>query len=235
MENEREPEVIRERMNQTRNNLTHKVEAVETMVANTVKSTTDAVTETVEAVKDTVETSVSNVKEAVSDTIEGVKHVFDFNAHFRNHPWLMLAGSVGAGFLVGKLVGRAERSASVAGTVAGTVAGAVSGYTNGHADRADSGDWRNVSAPSAPRTEKPQRSSGGLIQSLLEKIGPAADRIKEMGIGYSMGLLEELVKKAVPDQLKDGVHDVVASLNSSLGGRPLSEFHSGNAVSSAAG
>jgi ElaB/YqjD/DUF883 family membrane-anchored ribosome-binding protein len=225
MENERDPEVIRRQMQQTRDHLTEKVEGVEALVTSTVKQTTDAVTETVTEVKEAVSDTVAGVKDVVEGTVEGVKSAFDFRSHIRNHPWLMLGASLGAGFLVGRLFGRAERAAAWTGAAAGTVGGAVSGYTHAVPER-----------PEPVRTPEPHREteSGGLLSAVVGNLGPALNKIKEMGLGYTMGVVDKLVTEHLPEQWQGQVHETIDSLTTSLGGKPMKEWESSGDDRSAA-
>src|SRR5713226_6434711 len=98
MDNEPE-EVIKQQMLETRASLAEKLETLEQQVVGTVHSATSAVTDTVESVKD-----------AVQHTVEAVKDTFDLSHHVREHPWLMVGGSVTVGFAAGCLTGRAAAS-----------------------------------------------------------------------------------------------------------------------------
>lgn len=86
MENE---ELIRRKMERTREALTEKLETLEQKVASSVS----AVTET-----------VSDVKEKVYEGVESVKDAVDVKAHVDRHPWLMLGGSILCGYVIGDLL-----------------------------------------------------------------------------------------------------------------------------------
>jgi ElaB/YqjD/DUF883 family membrane-anchored ribosome-binding protein len=222
MENERDdPEVIRHRMQETRTHLTNKVEAVEEMVTNTVKSTAEAVTETVDEVKEAVAGAVEGAKEVVHDTVAGVRSFFDINEHFRKHPWLMLAGVAGLSFLATKFVAhRGRRREDDAGAV----------------DRVSPTSYAEMERGSGPGHTPAAATVNGArehakprwLASLAEKLGPAATKLEEMGIGYTLGLIDHMVGEAVPEQLRGGVHDVIQTLTTSLGGKPLNQWPSGN-------
>ena len=92
MENE---DVIRRKMENTRESLTDKLELLEDKLLNSVHQATSAVNETVASVKETMSESVETVKEAV-----------DIPAHVDRHPWLALGGSVLCGYLLGTMFGR---------------------------------------------------------------------------------------------------------------------------------
>src|SRR5262245_17226493 len=220
MENERDPEVIRKQMQQTRDHLTEKVEAVENIVTNTVKGTADAVSETVSEVKEVVSDTVEGVKEVVSDTVEGVKNFFDIRAHVESHPWLMFFGAAGLGFLTTKLtMGAGSRSESDeewdrsrrSYTSVGT-------YCEAQA---------HIAAAAPP--ERREEESHGLMSGLLAKLGPSADKLKEMGLGYTMAVIDKLLTGSLPQEWRGGVHDMIDTLTTSLGGKPMKEWKSSDA------
>jgi ElaB/YqjD/DUF883 family membrane-anchored ribosome-binding protein len=86
MENE---EVIRHKMEQTRESLNEKLETLEEKVTSSVATVTD---------------TVASVKEKVHEGVESVKDAVDVQAHVERHPWLMLGGSVLCGFVLGELL-----------------------------------------------------------------------------------------------------------------------------------
>lgn len=90
MENE---ELIRQRMEQTRESLTEKLETLEDKLLGSVRQATTAVNET-----------VANVKETVSEGVESVKDAVDIPAHVDRHPWLAVGGSVLCGFMLGNML-----------------------------------------------------------------------------------------------------------------------------------
>jgi ElaB/YqjD/DUF883 family membrane-anchored ribosome-binding protein len=93
MENE---EVIRLRMEETREALTDKLECLEQHVSDSVTAVTD---------------KVVDIKEKVQEGVESVKDAVDVPAHVENHPWLMLGGSVACGFLLGNLLMGTKKTA----------------------------------------------------------------------------------------------------------------------------
>jgi ElaB/YqjD/DUF883 family membrane-anchored ribosome-binding protein len=107
---ENETEVIKHQMEETRTALTEKLEAVEELVASTVKETTQAVSDTVSTVTNTVENTVSTVAESVENVTESVKSAFDFQGYVDQHPWLVLGGGVAVGYLLGRLLPSAAPS-----------------------------------------------------------------------------------------------------------------------------
>lgn len=98
------PDLIQERMQETRNSLTDKVAMLEDHVMGTVQTATDAVQSTVEAVKDTMQGVKSSVEETVSTVASTVRDTFDISAHVRENPWLALGIAVASGFAAGRVI-----------------------------------------------------------------------------------------------------------------------------------
>src|SRR5262249_33716854 len=87
--------------------LAEKLETLEQQVVGTVQNATSAVSDSVECVKDAVQETVDRAKTSVYDTVEAVKDTFDVTRQVREHPWLMMGGSVALGFASGYLLNRA--------------------------------------------------------------------------------------------------------------------------------
>lgn len=90
-------EVIRRKMEQTRESLTEKIDTLENKVLGSVEEATSAVKET-----------VLGVKESVQEGMETVKDAVDIKGHVDRHPWYMLGGAVLCGYVLSSLV-RSEK------------------------------------------------------------------------------------------------------------------------------
>jgi ElaB/YqjD/DUF883 family membrane-anchored ribosome-binding protein len=106
MSDEREPEVIKQEMEETRASLTEKVGALETQVVNTVQSATTAVSDTVAEVKTAVQDTVETVRDTVKNTVESVGEAFDVRQQMAKRPVVVLGVSTALGFLAGRLFHR---------------------------------------------------------------------------------------------------------------------------------
>src|SRR5262249_8142063 len=115
-----ETELIKQQMGQTRASLTEKLETLENKVLGTVNDTTSTVSNTVQQVTSTVRDTVrevgATVRETTGDVRAGVREAVssardavDLSRQVREHPWLMLGGSVVAGYVGGVLLDNLER------------------------------------------------------------------------------------------------------------------------------
>jgi len=214
------PEVIRHRIDETRSALTEKLETLEREVRGTVCEARDAVTCTVETVRDTVNSTLGGVRETVSSTVEtvrdqmqdtmcSVKEALNVQHQVQAHPWVMLGGSVAAGYLLGSLLpdrgrkhGRQERSSS-----------APSMYGARQYEPEPASSWSEP-APSASRAP-------GFLSGVADQLAPEIQKVKGMAIGAAMGLVRDLLKQQVPEQLAGNVDEVLDSVTTKLGGEPV--------------
>jgi ElaB/YqjD/DUF883 family membrane-anchored ribosome-binding protein len=213
-----EPEVIKHEIDQTASSLKEKVEQLEEQVLGTVKGTTEAVTGTVETVKETVAETIETVKETVQDTVQSVKRTFDLKYQTRQHPWLMVGGSMMAGFTAGKLIGPRG--------------GPYAGSTNGHYGTASfsapvSGAYPDSQvadaayAPGRPPEPAPEGYPPGLLSRLLERFEPEITKVKQTAIGMVFRWLSDMAKQALPDPLAAKTDEIFNSITTKLGGEPM--------------
>jgi ElaB/YqjD/DUF883 family membrane-anchored ribosome-binding protein len=208
----KDPEAIRQRMEQTRTALTEKLETLENQVVQTVQGATSAVTETVESVKDAVHETVSSVKESVSDTVETVKDTFDLPLQVERHPWVMFGGSVAVGYLAGTLL-----PSIGPGRI----------------------DWDAMSQPAEPQgfraaeprgfraTEETVRPNGRSSQmsnwlgNLSQTFGGEIDKLKGLAIGTALGVARDFLVQSVPEHLGDQVRELMDNFTTKLGGQRI--------------
>jgi ElaB/YqjD/DUF883 family membrane-anchored ribosome-binding protein len=204
---DQEPETIKQDIEQTASSLKDKVEMLEEKVVGTVKGTTEAVSDTVENVKESVAETIETVKETVSETVQSVKQAFDVCYQTRQHPWLMMCGSMAAGFAVGKLLGprRSESARSDA-------------LPTSSATAYQAAPTRQTAYASAPSTNGIRP---GLLSRFFGKFEPEINQVKEMAIGTMFGFLRDLAKQALPERLSAKVDDVMNRVTTKLGGEPI--------------
>jgi len=188
---------IRQKLDNAKGSLTGKLEILEEQVVETVQQvsepveeTANAVKETVETVKDTVEETADAVKEGVQEGIQAVRHWLDFSGHVRKRPWLMMAGAMGAGVCLEMVLGSA-----------------VGGSADSTKPTAHNGNQRT----------REKRASVASGPSLLERFGPEVTKLKSMALGAVLGVVRDMIMKAVPQQLKEKVRTLMDSAQEKLG------------------
>ena len=203
---ENETEVIKHQMEETRTALTEKLEAVEELVASTVKETTQAVSETVETVTSTVENTVSTVADSVESVTESVKSAFDFSGYMEQHPWLVLGGGVALGYFLGSLLPSSRPSGGNSWSGSSTPEPSSSqAYSQG----------------ATAYTSTAESSSGGVLSSVLGGLEPVVDKLKGLALGTAAGVVSEMIAKHLPDNLKSEVTKLIDDTTQRMGGTVL--------------
>lgn len=105
--------VIRQQIEETKLQLTDKLECLEQQVSQTVQSAGDAVAATVEAVQETVE----SVTGAVEGAVHSVGEAFDLRQQIEDHPLLVLGGAAALGYIAAECVTAYERAQKVRPTM----------------------------------------------------------------------------------------------------------------------
>jgi gas vesicle protein len=237
---DREQEVIHKQMEETRSDLTDKLAALESQVGDTVQAatnavetTTEAVSGTVETVKETVESvteklqdTVTGVTDSVQQAVEGVKESFDetvksvtesFNLKLQceRHPWAVFGGAIAVGCVGSMLLGGSARESRPA-------ARSRSGFLPSQPAAAETAAHGGVSHTPPERSQNSESSSGKSVSGavggfLWEQLG----NFKGLALGTLMGVVRDVVSKALPENLKDRVSEEVDKLTKSLGGEPI--------------
>ena len=219
--------VIRHQMDETRTALTEKLERLEQKVTDTVQGAVQSVGDTVENVKhvvdDTVESvrsSVQSVKSSMQDTVHAVGEAFSITHHVERHPWAMVAGATAVGFVGGYLLmhksadDRAdERFRHLAASQGRTP---ERGYVPDHGFEPQPTPNRSATpaATSSMRTGIGQGSN-----AFAEWLRPAATQVQSLAVGAALGLLRDMLVKAVPPPMSAQVTEMVDGLTTSLGGQ----------------
>jgi ElaB/YqjD/DUF883 family membrane-anchored ribosome-binding protein len=197
-----ETEMIKHQMEETRSDLTEKLETLEHQVVETVQGTTHAVTETVENVKEAVEETVEKVKDSVTSTMEAVKNALNLKRQTERHPWAMMGGSVVTGFLLGRLQDRVFGGPAP---------------TDGHyaAPVSSQARWEGgYSQPAAP-------ARGGWLSGLTRHFSGELTKLKGVAIGTLFGAAREMVTKHLPGEIGHKIAEVIDQVTAKLGGEPL--------------
>jgi ElaB/YqjD/DUF883 family membrane-anchored ribosome-binding protein len=196
-----EPEVIRQRMEETRASLAEKLETLEQHVVQTVTGTTAAVSETVENVKEAVQETVDAVKGSVHDSVTTLKQAFDPARQMEEHPWLFMAGAVAVGYWSGRMV------------------------QNGHALAAEEAGYCAPVAAVPPlastRPEMAQERRPGFLDTLASEFSGELNRVKALALGAGLALVRDLAMQAAPENLKPRIEEIADSITVKLGGEVI--------------
>jgi ElaB/YqjD/DUF883 family membrane-anchored ribosome-binding protein len=200
-----DPEVIRQQMEETRTDLTDKLETLEEEVEETVEKATEKVSETVENVTETVRDTVETVKETVHETIETVKSTFDLSHQVDQHPWLMFGGAVAVGYVGGRLLSRLEEPPAA-------------GWTS----RSEANDVGNRAGASLAGAGPQQASATSQwLGEMVQKFRPEIDELKGLAIGAALSVVRDLLTRSLPEQTRQPVGQVIDNVATKLGGKPI--------------
>jgi hypothetical protein len=180
------------------------MEGTRTALSEKIEQLETQVTEKVAQATTSVTDTVENVSETVEETVETFKHTFDLKWQAENHPWMVVGGAILLGFLGGRLLAR---------------------------PRPQRIQWVPPPSPPPPPAppprapeNKPQESPGGWL-------GQFGD-LKKLGIGMAMGVLREVVTRAVPTPVGPPLSSIVDNMTVKLGGEPLGTSQPDHAATS---
>jgi len=223
---ENDTEVIRQQMADTRQALSAKVEAVESLVASAVKETTESVTQTVENVTQTVENvthavedtvsntaavlsnTVESTVNTVSDSVQSVKKALDVTAYVEQYPWLVMGGSVAVGYALGSMLPSTGSNGHTA---------KLGDMGSSFRDAATTTTATRAASPAPARAEEHTESSFlSFLSSPTWK--PVIDRLRGLAVGSAAGLVTEMVMDLVPASMKQEVSRALDETTQALGG-----------------
>jgi hypothetical protein len=178
-------EMIRGQMDETRSQLSDKLESLEHQVSRTVQCTGAAVNATVETVQGTVEAvqeTVETVTGAVQDAVHSISDALDVRRQIARHPWLALGGSVVLGYLAAGFLARSKKSGQLPETAA---ASCTSAEKAGHENTEPAVQSAAAGAALAAAYESGVKSSSWR-------------QLRSMAIGALMGIAQDVVSRAIP-------------------------------------
>jgi uncharacterized protein YjbJ (UPF0337 family) len=190
-------EVIKGQMQETREALSEKIEALEQQVVGTVQNAATSVAQTVETVTDTVQETVGNVKESVEGAVSSVKDTFNIPLQVRRHPWPMLMGSVAVGFMAARWLEKrpARRRAGLSDL----------------ARPAASGNLAPAYQPSGP----------SFLDKLTTTYRSELDAVKGLVVSAVAGVVRDIITDAVAPTLAPRVSELIDNVTEKLGGKPI--------------
>ncbi len=192
-----ESEVIRHQMEETRTDISEKLETLENEFAGSVQHATDAVSETVAEVQGTMRDTVESVRETVHDTMETVKSTFDVPHQVDQHPWLMLGGAVAVGYLGGALLTSLEKPRS--------------------ADYVP--DYQTHLAGQELRREPSSVSKW--LGEMAQTFKPEIEEVKGLAIGAALSIVRDLVSRSLAPEMRQQLAETVDHFTVKLGGKPI--------------
>lgn len=202
-----ETELIKQQMGQTRAALTDKLETLETKVLGTVNTTTDTVAQTVHEVGSTVRETAQDVRATMHEALSSVRDAMDMTRQVHEHPWLLLGGSVVAGYVGGCLIDTLERGRLP--SLPALPGGAEQLLPHDSALRE-----RFEAEPPA------QRSSFSLFKALADTFAPELDKLKRAAVGMALGAMRDKISESVPPQMRDNFTELMDRVSVKLGGEP---------------
>lgn len=208
-----EHEAIRQEMDETRSSLTDKISMLEQQVVDTVHEASTGVKETVEAVKEAVQDTVQSVKTSMGETVDSVKDTFSVSRQVDKNPWMMMAGSVGAGFLAGYVL-NAPSATAVHKAAAPLASTPRTGNGSGHESIVDAPTF------SADRQATPSGLASGVAQ-LSQIFESEIKQLKGLAIGTLAGILRDMVVDTVPEMMRNPLQEVFNDVTVKCGGHTI--------------
>jgi ElaB/YqjD/DUF883 family membrane-anchored ribosome-binding protein len=202
-----ETELIKQQMDQTRLSLVEKLETLENKVFGAVHDTTGTISSTVQQFGSTMRETTRDVGATVREAVSSARDALNVSRQMHEHPWLMLGGSVFAGYVGGLLLDNLER---------------------GHVPSLPS-------VPAAPERLLPRdsevrqraeservsrRTGSSFLKALVETFAPELDKLKRAALGTALGLVRDRVGESVPAHLKENFTELMDRVTQKLGGEP---------------
>lgn len=218
--------VIRHQMDETRSALTDKLERLEQKVTDTVQGAVQSVGDTVENVKhvvdDTVESvrsSVQSVKTSMQDTAQAVGEAFSIPHHVERHPWAMVAGATALGFVGGYML--MSKSGDARAEEKFRHLAASQGRVPEPAYVPERNFVPQESNRSASSSSMRSMQNGNSTNAFQEWLRPAATQVQSLAVGAALGLMRDMLIRAVPKPMSGQVTELVDGLTTSLGGKVM--------------
>jgi hypothetical protein len=200
-----ETELIKQQMGQTRSALTEKLENLETKVFGTLDSAANTVNQTVHLVGSSVRESTENVRDTMRETVSSVRDAFDLSRQFHEHPWLLLGGSVVAGYVGGVVLDNLEHGHMPS----------LSAPIRAEQLLPESSEVRQRLEAAPPA----RRRGFGFLSELANAFAPELEKLKAAAVGMALGVIRDRINESVPPQVRENVNEVVDRITTKLGGQ----------------
>lgn len=213
-----ETDLIKQQMSQTRAALSEKLETLENKVLGTVNTTTDTVSLTVQNVGSTVTQTVQEVGATVRETTQGIRatmheamstlhDTLDMSRQVHQHPWVMVGGSVLAGYVGGVLLDNLEHGHLPS---LPALAAAPEQFLP-----------RDSEVREHLEAQPPGRRTGSsLFKALAESFAPELDKLKRAALGMALGVVRDKLSESVPPQMRENFTELMDRVTVKLGGEP---------------
>jgi hypothetical protein len=199
---------VKQQMSQTRAALAEKLETLETKVLGTVHEATDTVAQTVHEVGSTARETAQSVRATMHEAIGSVRDALDVSRQVQEHPWLLVGGSVFAGYVGGRILDNLER---------GHLPSVPSLPVRPERFLPQGSELRERMESERPAV----RSSGtSFLKSLLDTFAPELEKAKRAAVGMALGLVRDKLSEAVPPQMRENVTEMMDRVAVKLGGEP---------------
>lgn len=202
-----ETELIKQQMGQTRAALSEKLENLETKVFGAVGTTTDTVSQTVHEVGATVRDTAQDVRATLQETLASMREALDVTHQVKDHPWLLMGGSVLAGYVGGVVLDNLERGQMPS---LPSLPVAPERLLPSDAEVRE----RMESRPPA------QRTGSSFLQALAESFAPELDKLKRNAVSMALGLVRDKINEAAPPQMREHISEMMDRFTVKLGGEP---------------
>jgi ElaB/YqjD/DUF883 family membrane-anchored ribosome-binding protein len=221
------PEVIEERIEETRHSLAEKLDKLTGKLSGTVETveeTVENVAHKVEDVTETVEHTVENVSETVSEAAEGTVHffqeAFNLKKHTQNHPWLVVGGAVLVGYVGGRLLTPKSSPRYTGPHGDGWNYFPPPQYETGTGYRSTGQTAQNSQTESAESADSGKGSSGWL-SGITDTFGSELSTLKGLALGALFGVARDMITRSLPDQIQGQLRGVFDSATEKVGGKPI--------------
>jgi hypothetical protein len=203
-----ETELVKQQMSQTRAALSDKLESLENKVLGTVHETTDAVAQTAHNIGCAARETAHDVRATMHEAVSTVRDALDVGRQMQRHPWLMMGGSVFAGYVGGRVLDTLE-------------GGHLPSLPElpSHPERLlPSGSELRERIETNRTTHR--RSGPSFLRSLTETFAPELDKLKRAAVGMTLGLVRDKLGEVVPPQMRENVNEMIDRVTVKLGGEP---------------